>query len=207
MKQRAPRIADLQAEIGALEASLEEARREQQHAKTSLPSFIASGDAEEIAACRKVLRDAEKTIAERSATLEETREALQVAVQTERAAARERACREIERALAADRKRIGALAEAIVTACEALEEARAGLEQTDATLINWGLIADPYQIRARLLGLVQLALHVESGGLLGQARTIESIDELKRSGRADLKAAASEYAAVTLRRVRGALSV
>jgi hypothetical protein len=173
----------------------------------SLPALIAQGNDEAIAECRKNITLAEAKIREVVETLEQTREAIREAQARDRAASDAQAYRVIKRLVGDTRKEVEVLAETIKAFASALKAASAGLDSVDAQMRRSGVIPDPYVLKAKLIGIVELALHIETGGLVCVARTLENHHELRQSGRASLLKAANEFQTLTMQRVRSALQV
>jgi uncharacterized protein YukE len=205
-KRAAPRsVVSLEGEVGDLEHSLVELRREQSTAKTSLPRLIAEADAEAISACRKTISQTESAIARTAADLEELREAVKVAHAREQATARAHTYKQINQAVAVNRQELNELADAIAKVGEALNAAVIGLQSTEATMRKAGVQPDAYVLRAKLMWMVNASLYLATEGQVGEARGLDSDHQLRQSGRANLKTAALEYATLTMQRVRSAL--
>lgn len=206
--KRAPRtVESLEAESQALEQSMVAVRRELSEAKATLPGLIAESDTDGIRQCRESVRRCESTLSRTQADIAELLEAAKAAQQRDQAQANAQAYRKVEQATGMDVQKCGDLADSIVNLGSVLRAAIVSLESTEAKMRRAGVTPDPYVLRARLLGIVQLALHLESDGLLGAAHMLDSRDQLRQNGRADLKKAAREYQILTLQKVRSALHV
>lgn len=199
--------ASLQAEVRTLETNLAQAQRAQSAAKSRLPTLIASGDADEITECRKSIQRYDKQITELVASVEETREALQITQERGRAAARSQAYGALKSQLTATRKAMDELADKVVGFAAALKKARSAVEEDEGEMRRAGVMPDPYILRLKLVALVEILLHLESDGIVGQTRGLDSPHQLRQNGRADLKKAVREYETLTLQRARHVLGV
>ncbi len=197
----------IQAEITALEGRKAEAERALNSAATNLPAAIAGGDAAEIADLRREKREAERKVTELGATLSELTEALAITRKRERATARAKVYGELEQLIGTSRQEVCAVEDAICTFAAKLNTARIGLESVEAAMRNAGVVPDPYWLRAKLDGLVQMCLHLETDGFIGSQPTLDTHDQLRANGRASLKAAAKNYEMLALQRVRSTLGV
>ncbi|MGB9332624.1 MAG: hypothetical protein WCB10_17805 [Steroidobacteraceae bacterium] len=206
--QAIPRtIESLRDEIATLERSASDMRRAESAARTSLPALIAQGDAAGIADARETIKLAEAKLKRAVSDLEHTREALRVAQARDRAQESARAYRNCEKLVSDTRRDVEAMGDALIAFALALKAAMAGLNSADSAMMHAGVTPDHWSLRAKLIGIVQIALHLESGGLVGQVRTLDSADELRENGRADLKLAAREYHTLTLQRLRSKLHI
>jgi len=198
---------DLEAEVGGFERILVEARRALNAARTSLPGLIAAGDAANIASAREEIRLLDARIRQIEESREQTREAIKAAEARDRTATDAQAYRLIKKLVADTRQEVETLADALVAFAMALKKSGAGLDSVDALMRRSGVTPDPYVLRAKFVGLVEVALHLETGGIVGVARLLDNHAQLRQSGRADLKRAAAEFQALYLRRARSALHI
>jgi hypothetical protein len=207
IKQKpAPRTASqLSQQVADDERRLLEARRLNSTARNALPTHLASGDEEAIAQCRREIAGSGVRIKELIEAIDSGKEAIQVARERERAAANAQTLRELERSTADARKQVEVLGDTIKAFAIAYKATHAALESLESQMRQAGVTPDPYVLRAKLEGLVDLALHLESGGLLGEQRTLDSPDQLRASGRASLRHAAQEFHTLTMQRLRSAL--
>jgi chromosome segregation ATPase len=207
-KTPAPRsVADLSADIAALEKTLMEIRRDESAARTKLPRFIEEGDTIRSTDARRSIELAPARIASLSAELEQTREALKLAKGRVQGASNAQTYRRLKQCVTVAREHVETAEAALDAFGKALLQARESLENAAAQMRDSGLTEDPFLMRAKLQGLAQLRLHMESGGIVGVKRTLDSDHQLRQSGAASFKKAAAEYHALTLQRVRSALHI
>jgi hypothetical protein len=200
-------VGQLTAELADHERLLLEAQRANSAARNALGGLIAGGDAAAIADCRRDIKLSAAKVKELTDALEFSREAIRIAKGRDQAATDAHAYRLIKERVADARKDIDALADAIVAFAIAFKKSGAALGSVDGLMRNSGVTPEVYVLTAKLLGMTQMALHLESGGILGEGRTLESPEEIRRSGRADLKRAAAEFQAVYLRHARQQLHI
>jgi hypothetical protein len=199
--------AQLTADLADYERLLLEAQRAQNAARTALPGQIAGGDAEEIAACRREISSTAASIKEFSDKIEFGRDAIRVAQERERNAVAAKDYVTIKRLVSDARRQADACADALVEFARAQKKARIALDAVDAELIRCGIALNPYELKAKIVPILELGLHVETDGVFGVARTLENAHQLRQNGRASLKAAAQEYQTLILARVRSALHI
>jgi hypothetical protein len=204
-KLAVPRTVELESEIAGLEKSLANAKR-RENADRSGPDLIAQNDAREVAECRARIKAVGKEIAGLVADLADTQEALKLAQRGERTTANARAFAELKQLLAVSRDQITDLEAAIDVVAEKLRTAQLGLETVEHMAAS-AVAVDPFWLRYKVVALAQQCLYVRTDGALGERRTLDTLDELRRSGRASLKAAAREYETLALERLRSALGV
>jgi hypothetical protein len=194
-------------ELARLERSLSDVRRERSTVRIGLPGLIAAGDTGAIAAARADIAVLDRRDAELAENLKETREAIGAAQARDRTLAGTKAYGNLKKLVGDARRDVEELASATEAFALALKAALVALNSVDTQMMRAGVSPDHYALRAKLMGIVQLALHVESGGLVGEARTLENHYELRQSGRCDLKLAAREYQTLTLQRLRNAFHI
>ncbi|MGB9331491.1 MAG: hypothetical protein WCB10_12050 [Steroidobacteraceae bacterium] len=197
----------LAAQVAEYEHQHAAAQRENSAARTALGALIAGGDADAISACRKQIKTTGARVRELDEAIPAVREAIRVAQARDRAQESARAYRNCEKLVSDTRRDVEAMGDALIAFALALKAAVAGLNSADSAMMHAGVTPDHWSLRAKLIGIVQIALHLESGGLVGEVRTLDSADELRENGRADLKRAAREYHTLTLQRLRSKLHI
>jgi hypothetical protein len=205
-KNPIPRTAEqLTAELADQERLLVEAQRANSAARSALGGLIAGGDAEEIAACRREISSSAARIKEFSDKIEFGCDAIRVAQERERNAVAAKDYLVIKRLVSDARRDAEACASALVEFARTQKKARVALDTVDAELIRCGIALNPYELKARIVPILELGLWVETDGVFGVGRSIENAHQLRESGRASLRAAAQEYQVLVLARVRSAL--
>lgn len=205
-KHPVPRTAEqLTAELADHERRLLEAQRANAAARAALGGLIAGGDAGEIAACRREISSTAAKMKELSDALQFSRDAIRVAQERERNAVAARDYVIIRRLVSDARRNAEVCEDVLVTFAQAQRKARIALDTVDAELIRCGIALNPYELKAKIVPILELALHVETDGVFGVGRTLENAHQLRQNGRASLRAAAQEYQALVLARVRSAL--
>jgi hypothetical protein len=201
-----PTPEQLDAELAALERQLHEARRGQNAAKSELPRHIVAGDAQAVAQCREDLAFCEARIRELTAAIETAREAARLASGQERRKLNSAIYNTLRRGtnevVAAAEQQEGTI-EALASSNFTIEE---GLAATYATMRQADIQADP-DARAKFRVTTDRALYFASRGTFGRLLSLESPDELRRSGAASLTYVAREWQAVALRDARRALQI
>ena len=209
MKPKAQSAATLQATVVGLERMLAEAQREQSTLRSARPRLIAEGDELALAQNTNAVSLADRDVANIAVQLTETREALKIALDRERAEVRQAAYTAIQAQAKATREAIEQLDKAIAAFAKSYPAARDSINRLDAVLVDHGQSAtDPYtQLKAGLDRLTERAMWLQSDGVFGKPHGMDSLDQLRSNGRASLKLAAHEFISVTLNRVRSALGV
>lgn len=197
-------VRSLEIESEKLEQARDAARREENAARSQLPSLIAEGDAEGISECRKTIKRCAAEVARTQEEIETLENAVKAAGERDQASASIEAYTAIRRLVTATRKDLEALADARKAFAAALKKVRASNNALDALMMQSGVRPDDWHLRVLLMGTVELGLHQETDGLLGRPG-IESASQLEQSGRADLKRLASEFQRLYMQRVRSAL--
>jgi hypothetical protein len=207
-KRPPPTPDELRAELADLERELVEQQRTNAAAKTRLHALIAEGaDSEALAACRRAIKASAARVKELTATTEECREDLKAAEARKCALTAAQSYRLIAKSVADARSDLGTLAECIVALGNAWKQAAGAIDSVDALMRASGVQPDPYILKAKLHGLVDMALHLETGGAFGRAHTLDNAHQLRSSGRCDLKAVGAEFEVLYLRRAAGALNI
>jgi hypothetical protein len=186
-------VADLTAEIIDHERQVAEAREQNSRIKGALPGYIAGGDRHTIGICRKELAATEARIREGLDAIQATREAIRIVQQRADAAAAVRAYSEIRDAVMASQKQVQDLGASLTAFTSAYTETVAGLKALEDLQRAAGIAADPYALRAKLDGIVEMALYLETAGALAKSRTLESALQIRQSKRASLAHAADEF--------------
>jgi hypothetical protein len=213
IKQKSgPRTAEsLEAEVDELEHSLGEAQRAQNAARTALPGLIAAGDPEALAQCRKREQAASARIADVSARLEQTSEALKLAQGRDRTAVQARTYKEIKQFALAKTHALLALAESIESFGRNFNAVRSGLEALAAQTTRIGVPPDQYEhphlMHRRLVELVEYAIFLDTGGAIGKTRTLNGPEQLAKgvTGSSVIQDTSSEFLKLTMRRVQVAM--
>jgi hypothetical protein len=200
-----PTAKQLTSELKDYERCLLEAQHANGAARGALGGHIAGGDAEATATCRRQISSTAARIEELTEAIESSREAIQLANERERNAAAAEDYVTIKRLVADARREADAAADAVVAFARAQKKARISLDTVDAELIRCGVALNPYELKAKIVPILELALHVETDGVFGVGRTLENAHQLRQNGRASLKRAAQDYETLTLARVRSAL--
>jgi len=207
-QKSAPRTAEqLAAELADLERQLHEVRRMENAARSELPRHIVAGDTQAVAQGREDIALCEKRIKELTAAIESAREAARLASERDRGKLNTAAYRTVRRLVADQVAAIEQLEGAVQAFAGAYFAAEEGLEAVASAMRQAGVEPDRYLLSAKLHGITDRALHLETRGFFGRARTLDSPDELRRSGAASLVHAGREWQAVTLRQVRHALQI
>jgi hypothetical protein len=207
-KSATPRtVQQLEAELGRSERNLVEAQRANTVARTALGGHIASGDAEEIAECRREISATAARVKELTEEMGAVQDAIRFAQAQDRAGAALAAYGNLKKMVADSRAEVEALGDSIIAFANALKAARTGLESLDAQMRKSGVTPDPYILLAKLIGVVDVALHLETDGVVGNARTLENRDQLRKSGFASLHRIAKEFDTLTMRQIKSALNV
>jgi chromosome segregation ATPase len=203
----APTAHQLRAQLTELKRQRSEATRLNNAAKVELQNRVAEGNPERIEWGREDIANSAKRIADLTQDIDATEGAVRKAEADERAAINVRNYVALQKTVADARKKIEDLGDAGKNLAKALKAALAALQSVDGEMLAAGVTPDPYILQAKLKGILDLALHLESDGLLGAARTLESPDQLRRSGRACLMRAAQEFHTLTMQRIRGSLHI
>jgi hypothetical protein len=208
IKPKAPKsAAALQREVEALERTIAEAHRGDSIARSARPRLIVEGDAAAVGENQRTLDQCAATIARANEEKKHLHEALQLARQDERGAANARTYRELKASAATARQSLYALDDAILEFGKALQKAIADMEALESHMQRTGITPDLYQLRAKLEGIVGMALHLATAGMYGEQPTLLSEHELRQSGTASLKAQGREYETMSVTKIRGALGV
>src|SRR5258708_1617626 len=197
-----PTAAQLTAELAALERQLHEARRGENAARSSLPGNIVAGDKEAVAQGREDIAFCENRIKELTAAIETTKEAARLASERERGTLNGAAYQTIKRLITDEVASLQQLEGSIEAFAGAYFTAEKGLEAVDLGMRQAGVVPDVYALRAKLQGITDRCLHVETRSAFGRARALDSPDELRRSGAASLTHAGRAWQIVTIRQVR-----
>ena len=206
--KNAPRSsASLEAELETLQRSLGLAQHNQNQLRSSGPALKAEGDEDRANSASKELALLDIKIAQIRVSIEQTEHAKRHAKERERAERNALAYAGLQKGVGDARKKVEDLGTAAKNLAIALKDARAALQTVDGQMRVAGVTPDPYVLQAKLMGILKMALHLESGGLLGEALTLDSPEQLRRSGRACLVRAAQEFHALTMQRIRSTLHI
>jgi hypothetical protein len=200
-------VRSLEVEIEGLERVVAEARRADSIARAARPRLIVEGDAQALAENQRTQQQCEAKIARAEANLKHLRDALQLAVQDERDAARARTYRELRESAASARQNLYALDDAITEFGRTLKRAIDGMESLESQMLRAAVTPDIYQLRAKFTPTVDMALHLATAGMFGQGHTMLTEHQLRESGMASLKTQGREYESMTMIKIRGALGV
>jgi hypothetical protein len=207
-KPAAPRTAEsLAAQVRRLETQVAELRRTENGTRAARPGIVADGDEDAIRLTNQTIEECAARIKGLLEEIETTQAALQVATERERTDVQAQTYLKLKTAIDVTRADVEEIQACAIAFVLAYEKATKGIDTLDAQLSRAGITPDPYVLKAKLHGVTQLCLHVESGGVFGLARTIESIDELRKNGRASLKSLAASFHALTLRQAKASLRV
>jgi hypothetical protein len=211
-KQPAPRsVADLSADIAALEKTLMEIRRDECAARTKLPRFIEEGDTIRSTDARRSIELAPARIASLSAELEQTREALKLAKGRVQGTAHARTYKEIKACAEAAHQELLEWADAVDVVCQRFNAASAKLqtlaEQTTRAGVSPESYAHPHLMFRRQVELFERGLCLGTKGAIGKVRTLNDQEQLAKgvTGSSVIRHAAAEFLELTLRRVQAAL--
>lgn len=202
-----PTLEQLNAEVADLERQLAEIRRFQNAGKNELPRLMVAGDSEAIAQTRDEVARSEARIAELTAQLETAREAVRLAEQRDRSRLSGQTYKAVRQLVASELAALEALEVAVAAFAEAYSAAKDGLNALDVKMRGAGIEPDPLALRAKLQGITDQVLALATNAEFGRLRSLETPDELRRSGAASIAKAAREWQAITLRQVRRALSI
>jgi hypothetical protein len=86
----------------------------------------------------------------------------------------------------------------------ALMAVRIEQDTLEAVMVVNGVTPDPYEFRVKFVPTLQMSLHLETKGVLGEKKTMETPTQLEQLGRANLKGMAAEYHELIMRRTRNA---
>jgi hypothetical protein len=207
-KPSPPPVAGVREALEAHEAELIEARRANAFARSSVAFHKASGDAGLLEESRRTIASTGKKIAELEAAIEEdqaTLVELQARARNQFNGDRYKVLSDL--AIAAV-KASTSLDEAIATFAATREKARETAAAFEAELSRCNITYDPFLSHAtRLDSKTELALWAASDGLYGRARTMETPQQIRDSGRASIRAAATEFREVCLRSARATLGL
>jgi hypothetical protein len=207
-KTASPRTGQqLEADLSRLEHQLTEAQRANSVARSALGGHIAGGDAEEIAECRREIAATAAKAKDITESIEATQDAIRFARARARTAAAGQAYGHLKKHVSDTRTDIEVLGDSITAFGVALKAAIAGLESVEAQMRTNGITPDAYVLRAKLNTMVDMALHLESDGLVGRNPTLDTHPQLRSNGRASLHRAAAEWHALTMQTIRTALNV
>jgi hypothetical protein len=200
-------VADLEAELERIDHVLLQYQRGRNAARTRVPDLMANGDTQGIEDCRKEIATLDAQILDFTARRGDTQDAIRIALDRERATFSAQNYRDIRKQVAAFKTDVFRLADSIEAFGKALIQARAQQDTMEAAMRTAGADPDPYVIRTKLMGLLELNLYVATDGAVGKPRSLYSPDELRQSGNASLKRAANEAHEFFLRQVRNKLGV
>lgn len=205
-RQNVPKsVAQLERELKDLDYMHLTLTRDHQRERTRLPLLMSQGDAQGLGECRKFIAESAAKLEQYAQGIEDTREAARLARQREVDTAHRDGLHRIEKQVAAVVRDAAGCEDAIAALVAARKKLHRSVGNCDAELSSCGIAADPYLLSAKVDGLFEMLLWAESDGEFGKPRGLDSVEQLRASGRASLKAAANQYSGVTLARARHAL--
>jgi cell division septum initiation protein DivIVA len=200
-------VADLESELERLDYVLLEAKRGRNAARARVPDLMANGDAQGIEDGRKEIAGLDAQIADFTERRKQTEEAIRAAQSRDRVAYAAQDYRDIRKQVAAFKTSVFRLADSVEVFGKALMQARAQQDAMEAAMRGAGIEPDPYVIRSKLMGLIEMSLYLATEGALGKIHSLYSSHELRQSGNASLTRAANEAHEFFLRQVRNKLGI
>jgi hypothetical protein len=201
-------VSDLEAELQRHDSILLTAQRGRSAARVKIPDLMTSGDSQGIEDCRKEIARLDAQIVDFTERREQTQDAIRAAKNRDRAAYQAQDYREIRKEVAAFKTDAFRMVDTLEAFGKALLQLLAQQDAMESKMRNVGVTPDPYVIRIKLLALVEMNLFMETNGVLGQKRSLLSVDELKSSPQSSsIKRAANEAHELFTRQLRHALGI
>ena len=199
--------ASLRAEISRLETQLAEVRRTENATRAARPTILADGDEDAIRLANQTVEECGARIKGLLEELGTTQSAHEIAAAREAQAARAQTYLKLKTAIDVTRADVDEVQECAVKFVLAYRKAAKGVTALHDQLSRAEIEPDPLWLKAKLQGVTELCLYVESEGLFGRGSTIESPEQMRRNGRASLQALAKAFHSLALDAVKGALRV
>jgi hypothetical protein len=199
---------ELAVDLRKAEEELLNAHHVNSVARSRLPRLIHAGDQAKIAECKASIASTARTIVELTEKAEFLREAVKAAEQSAVQDCNLRSFEAIRKAVSEPVKTAAKIDNLITSLAQAIDELIAGKADADSALSHAGISPLRDLLTAAIVkNTVDMKLYVETGGEFGKAVTIDSLHQLRESGRANLNKAASDYQQLTLRHARIMLKV
>jgi hypothetical protein len=205
-RKRAPTADEAAAQLRRHETELVNLQRIARRTRSELIAAKASGDTAAEAQSLQESSAVAKKIDEVTVAIDVTKGTIEVLVARERETNRLECSDTIRKASGAFKDKVFALADAQKAFAAALMAVRLEQDALDAVMVRSGVTPDPYEFRAKFIPTLQVSLSLETQGVLGEKRTLDTSMQLEQSGRANLKRVAAEYHELIMRRVRNAFS-
>jgi hypothetical protein len=202
-----PTVAQLAMQVEDRERAFADAQRSRNAARVQMPTLIADGDKDAVAAGRLRIQQLDLQTNAIQEELVQLQEALGVARDRERAAGAEQLLSETERLVNQVVREANACEEGLDAYTSHYLKLQAAQAALDRKFTAMNLAIDPYLLRAKVDGILAMRLWMKSDGVLGEQKTLDTKSQLERNGRASLKLAARDFAQLILRRVRIFLSL
>jgi len=200
--------AQLAVDKANVERELKEAHRENSTARTKRQRLMVAGDSAQVAACTAEIARTDKLIETLTKTDEDAREAIKWASACAVQAENEKNYKRIQKAVSEAANDAGNLDSIIQDLGAAIAKLAASKEAADTVLQQSGVMPlRDHLTAAQIKNIVDMGLYVSTGGQFGKPVSLDSIHQLRESGRAKLSKAASEYRELTLRQARITLRV
>lgn len=201
-------VESLESDCRAIDSLLLQSRRARDTIRTQqIPQLMAAGDTDGVEEARREVARLDEHIADLAARREQTESAINAAQARDRAGYAAQHFRDIRKQIVAFKTDTYRLTDSLEAFAKALAQVRAQQDAMEAAMRGAGVAPSRDVFRSKLMGLVQLSLYVETDGALGEARTYDSIAQLRENGRANLRRAAAEAHDYFTRQAQGALGV
>lgn len=193
-------VAELSADAIDIERQLMDATQVNALARSRLQKLLILGDAAKAKTCRAEIASSAARITELTAEAEELREAIKDADASEVENARLKSFEAIATACKAVRQATVEYDEVIVALSKAAQTLSGAKANADAVMQRAGVAPlRDHLTEAHVKNLVDMKTFVETDGQHGKAVTMDSLHQLRQSGRASLAKAGSDYLALSLR--------
>jgi len=206
-QQQPASLTEERAKLAEHERDLAKAQRAHTADRAAILKHRAAGNLVAESECRQRMRVTAKLIAELTENIEIVRDTIEVLAERDSRTKAAADYREISKAVTGTRRAVERCEDKLLEFAQALLGARTSLDATEETMRSRGIQPDPYVLKAKLMGLIDIALYLETSGLLGRALTLDNAHQLRQSNKASLKRAAAEYYAITMRQVESRLSI
>jgi hypothetical protein len=200
--------AQLATEITSIERELMQAHSENSQMRTKRQRLMAAGDAGAIAECNADIARTDKLIVQLTERAQDTREAVKFANARDIQAANQKSYALIQKTVSDCALHAGKLDSIIRDFGETLAALGSAKEEADSAMRRAGVEpVHDHLTAAHILNVCDMALYVASGGKFGKPVGLDSIHQLRESGRAKLAKAAIEYRELSLRHARITLRI
>jgi hypothetical protein len=202
-KKPAPSVVELEVSLTAAQQRLLAAHRANSTARTTRPALLAQGNDIAIAENRREISATAKQVRELTEEVEFASQAIESAKQRDHALFNQMRLRTIEKLMAVAVADHCELERTIDEFGKVLIAASASAAEAEAELQRSGIPYDRYlSIATRIKTRAEMCVWLATDGAMGRQPTLDTASQLRASGRASLKLAATEFRGLVMRTAR-----